>query len=176
MTVHSDAQGSPLLPRSAPAWLMLIGFALLPTVLGALSGLATMDSVNTWYETIVRPTWAPPNWVFGPVWTLLYVSMGVAAWWIWRAPDDEPLRRPALAAFAAQLALNLAWSPIFFGLQSPGWALVEIAILWLALVATVVLFWRVRRAAGLLLVPYLAWVSFASVLNGAIWWLNRPGM
>jgi tryptophan-rich sensory protein len=154
---------------------LLIAIAL-PLAVGGLSGYATAGGVSTWYPTLVKPSFNPPAWVFGPVWTLLYILMGVAAFLVWRHGLASEGVRLALAVFAVQLALNGLWSILFFGLQAPGWALVEIILLWLAIVATLVLFWRVAPAAGGLLLPYLAWVSFAAVLNASLWWLNRvPG-
>lgn len=138
---------------------------------GAVSGWVTGGSVRTWYPTLNKPTWNPPDAVFAPVWTTLYAMMGVAVWLVWRQRVAE--RRAVLIAFALQLALNAAWSILFFGMQRPGWALVEIVALWLSIAATIVLFARVSRLAAWLLVPYQAWVTFATALNAAIWWLNR---
>ena len=136
----------------------------------ALGGIATASSVGTWYEALQKPPFNPPSWVFGPVWTILYGLMAVAAWLVWR--DAEAAKLP-LRLFAIQLALNTAWSWLFFGFRQPGWAGLEIGLLWLAIGATLVAFWRVRPLAGWLLVPYLLWVSFASILNFSLWWLNR---
>ena len=145
----------------------------IPLLVGGLSGFATARGVADWYPTLVKPSFNPPAWVFGPMWTVLYIMMGVAAFLVWRKGLDVGGVRIALTAFAVQLALNGLWSILFFAMQAPGWALVEIALLWLAIVATLIAFWRVTAAAGWLLVPYLAWVSFATVLNGSIWMLNR---
>lgn len=136
---------------------------------GAASGLATPP--GEWYASIAKPSWTPPGWLFGPVWTALYAMMGVAAWLLWRRRADRPARR-ALACFAVQLALNFAWTPAFFGLRSPGLALAIIVALLAAIAATVVASWRASHAAAWLLVPYLAWVGFATALNAAIWRLN----
>lgn len=136
---------------------------------GAASGLATPP--GEWYASIAKPSWTPPGWLFGPVWTALYAMMGVAAWLLWRRRADRTARR-ALACFAVQLALNFAWTPAFFGLRSPGLALAIIVALLGAIAATVVASWRASRAAAWLLVPYLAWVGFATALNAAIWRLN----
>ncbi len=144
-----------------------------PLGVAALSGIATSSSVTTWYPTLVRPPFNPPSWVFGPVWTVLYVMMGVAAFLVWRRGLDTEGVRTALIAFTLQLALNGLWSVLFFGLRSPGLALVEIIVLWLAILGTIVLFHRVMKLAAALLLPYLAWVSFAAVLNASLWWLNR---
>lgn len=124
-----------------------------------------------WYRQLRKPSWSPPPWVFGPVWTLLYTLMGIAAWLV--ASGGRAGRGPALAAFGLQLALNAAWTPIFFGLRRPALALAEIAFTLAAVTATVVLFLRQRTPAGLLLLPYLAWTAFAAVLNAAIWRRNR---
>lgn len=144
-----------------------------PLVVGGLSGFATSRGVETWYPTLVKPSFNPPSWVFGPVWTMLYLMMGIAAFLVWRKGLETAGVQGALSLFVVQLALNGLWSILFFGLQSPGWALAEIVVLWLAIVATLVAFWRLTAAAGWLLAPYLAWVSFAAVLNGSIWVLNR---
>ena len=144
-----------------------------PLVVGGLSGFATSGGVATWYPTLIKPSFNPPAWVFGPTWTLLYIMMGVAAYLVWREGSATPGVQAALTLFVVQIALNGLWSVLFFGMQQPGWALVEILALWLAILATMVLFWRVVPLAGMLLLPYLAWVSFATVLNGALWWLNR---
>lgn len=124
-----------------------------------------------WYEGLNKPSWNPPNWIFGPVWTVLYLLMAVSGWLIWRQRESHAVGA-ALAVFVLQLLLNAAWSWIFFGLHRPGLALVEIVALGLTILATVLLFWRIQPLAGALLLPYLAWVSFATVLNGAIWRLN----
>lgn len=140
-------------------------------VVAAIGGLSTASSVDGWYRTLERPSWNPPNWIFGPVWTLLYLMMGIAAGLVWQHRREANVR-PAMALFGVQLALNLAWSLIFFGMRQPGLAAVEIVVLWLAIVATIVAFKRHSKAATGLLVPYLAWVSFAAVLNMTIWRLN----
>ncbi|MFP3940506.1 MAG: TspO/MBR family protein [Thermoanaerobaculia bacterium] len=127
---------------------------------------------GAWYAGLEKPPWNPPGWVFAPVWTVLYAMMAVAGWLVWRSPGLLTLRRLALGVFAVQLALNGAWSWLFFGLHRPGLALAEIVVLWLAIVATTLFFWRVRPLAGVLLLPYLAWVSFAVALNAALWRLN----
>jgi len=143
-----------------------------PGVIGGLSGFATARGVSTWYPTLVKPSFNPPAWVFGPVWTVLYIMMGVAAYLLWRQGINVVGVRVALAVFVVQLALNALWSILFFGMHSPGWALVEIVVLWFAIGVTIRLFWNVVPAAGALLLPYLAWVSFATVLDASLWWLN----
>jgi tryptophan-rich sensory protein len=139
--------------------------------IGALSGLAAGGDFVSFYHALHKPPATPPPAVFGPAWTVLYLLMAIAAWLVWR----EGLTRQtavALGLFTAQLVLNFAWSLIFFGQHRIGIALLEIAVLWLVILATVVAFWRVRPAAGALLVPYLGWVSFAAYLNAGIWRLN----
>jgi tryptophan-rich sensory protein len=139
----------------------------------AIGGAITRTSVSDWYQGLSKPWFNPPNWVFAPVWTSLFILMGVSAWLVSRRTGFGRGRRP-LAWFGVQLALNLAWSFLFFGLRSVGWALVEIVVLWIAILTTVIGFYRVNALAGLLLVPYLLWSSFAVALTAAIWWLNRP--
>lgn len=136
-----------------------------------IGSLWTSASVGTWYQQIERPSWTPPDSLFGPVWTALYLMMAFALWLVWR---ERGVRGApgAMAAFAAQLVLNTAWSGIFFGLRMPALAFAELLLLWLAIAVTIVLFWRVRPLAAALLVPYIAWVSFAGALNFAIWRLN----
>lgn len=135
----------------------------------ALSGSAFVSaSPERWYT---QPSWAPPDWVFGPVWTALYTMMAISAWLVWKKKGLGGARR-ALGLFVLQLVLNGAWTPIFFGARSPGAALVVIILLWCAIVATIIAFRRHSSAAALLLVPYILWVSFAAALNLAIWRLT----
>lgn len=136
----------------------------------AIGGWVTAGSVTDWYPTLAKPAFNPPNWVFGPVWTVLYALMAVAAWRIWQATG--PLRRLALGLYGVQLALNLSWSVLFFGLHRIGAALADIAILLMMILATMRLFARIDRPAGLCFVPYAAWVAFAGLLNASIWTLN----
>lgn len=138
---------------------------------GGLGAIATTPEIEGWYKTIEKPSWNPPDSVFGPVWSTLFVMMGVAAWIVWKREGFKAAKMP-LSLFAVQLGLNIAWSWIFFGLHQPGWAFLEIVILWLAISATTVSFYGRSKLAGTLMVPYLAWVSFASVLNFTIWRLN----
>jgi len=162
-------------PESASALrtraLGLVGWLAVCFGAAALGSLATAQGVDTWYATLRRPAWTPPNWVFGPVWTALYLMMAVAAWRVWLT---GPWRRTAwpLGLFAVQLALNVVWSVLFFGLRMPGAALVEIVVLWIAILATTVAFFRYSRLAGTLLIPYLAWVGYAISLNFGLWRLN----
>lgn len=136
-----------------------------------LGAMATTSSVNGWYQTLTKPSWNPPDWLFGPVWSTLYLMMAIAAWLVWRYRGLKG-SSVAMTWFGVQLALNSLWSIIFFGLNQPGWAFVEIIFLWLAIVATVTAFRRISTAAASLLVPYLAWSTFAACLNFAIWRLN----
>jgi len=148
-----------------------LSVSLLIVMLAAgAGGLFTSRSVATWYQTLNRPDWTPPGGVFGPVWTVLYFTMAVAAWMVWL--KGGPKMAAAMWAFAVQLALNVAWSGLFFGLESPAAGLVDIVLLWVAIVVTVACFLRVSRPAGLIMLPYLAWVSFAAGLNFAIWRMN----
>jgi tryptophan-rich sensory protein len=151
----------------------LILAVTLPLAVGGLSGFATASGVASWYPTLAKPSFNPPAWVFGPTWTVLYILMGVALFLVWQQGLNTQGVRLALFVFGVQLMLNALWSIIFFRMQSPGWAFAEIILLWIAIIATLWAFWRVMPAAGWLLVPYLAWVSFAAVLNGSIWFLNR---
>lgn len=158
-------------PRSASSQALgLAGWLLLAFAAAAVGAVASADAA-TFYAQLVKPSWAPPAWVFGPVWSVLYALMGVAAWLVWRRAG-APGRRTALALFFVQLALNGAWSWLFFGRHAIGAALVEIVLLLLAILATTVAFHRISRPAGWLLAPYLAWVTFASALTFAIWRLN----
>ncbi|MBN1919574.1 MAG: tryptophan-rich sensory protein [Verrucomicrobia bacterium] len=124
-----------------------------------------------WYAGLAKPSWTPPNWLFGPVWSVLYAMMAVAAWLVWRAYGVRKAALP-LGVFLVQLALNAAWTWLFFGLQRPALAFFEIAVLWIAILAAMLLFWRRNRVAGALLLPYLAWVSYAASLNLALWRMN----
>ncbi len=136
---------------------------------GAASGLATPP--GEWYASLAKPTWTPPGWVFGPAWTLLYTLMAVAAWHVWRRRAATDVRMP-LALFAIQLVLNLAWTPLFFGMQRPGLALAEIVVMLAVILATTASFVRVSTTATVLMLPYCAWVCFATALNWAIWQMN----
>jgi benzodiazapine receptor len=151
----------------------LVVAVVIPLVVGGLGGAATAPAIPTWYEGLNKPPWNPPNWVFGPVWTALYILMGVAAWLVWRQGWDNPQVQVALTIFGVQLLLNLFWSLIFFGWRSPSWAALEIVVLWGFILATTALFYRVESVAGLLLIPYQLWVTFAAVLNVTVWQLNR---
>lgn len=138
----------------------------------AIGAAFTSPNVPGWYANLNKPSWTPPSWVFGPVWSLLYLLMGISAWQVWRRTGLRAAIVP-LVLFGIQLLLNAAWSGLFFGLRSPGAALIDIVLLWCAILATVITFWRRSAPAGWLMLPYLAWVSFAVALNLAIWNLNR---
>lgn len=153
--------------------LTLVVFVLICQAAGGIGGLFTATSVGTWYAALRKPPYNPPGWIFGPVWTVLYALMGVAAWLVVRRGWNSVAVKAALAAFVAQLVLNMLWSAVFFGMRSPGIAFIELLGLWVAILVTIRLFWRVSPTAGALLVPYVLWVSFAAVLNYSIWRLNR---
>jgi len=151
--------------RNVPA---LIGWLLLCFVPAAT---AIYVSTGGWYAALNKPAWNPPPWIFGPVWSTLYAMMAVAAWLVWREGGWK-WQGLALGIFMIQWLLNALWTPLFFGMHRPGLAFAEIIALWLAITVTLLLFWRARPLAGLLLTPYLAWVSFAAFLNFTIWRLN----
>ena len=140
---------------------------------GAIGSIFTREAIPTWYATLEKPAFNPPNWLFAPVWTLLYIMMGVAAFLVWRKGLENKQVRVALIVFLVQLVLNALWSVVFFGLESPVYGLVVIAALWVAILFTVLKFYRISLAASVLMWPYLLWVTFAAVLNSSIWLLNR---
>ncbi len=152
-------------------WIALGLFLLASFTASAIGGYATFESVRTWYPTLVKPSWNPPAAIFGPVWTLLYLLMSIAAWRVWLRREQTGAR-PALRLFFVSLALNALWSVLFFGLHRPGLALLEVVLFWGTLVLIQLRFARLDRVAGWLWAPYVAWVSFATVLNAAIWRLN----
>jgi benzodiazapine receptor len=154
--------------RSLRPWLVLAAWILLCF---AATAPAALWPPAEWYAALNKPEWNPPSWVFGPVWTTLYTMMAVSAWLVWRQ-GGFARQWLALSAFLVQLALNALWSPLFFGLKQLGVAFAEIIVLWLAIACTIVVFRRVHRTAAWLLVPYLAWVSFAAFLNWTLWRLN----
>jgi tryptophan-rich sensory protein len=156
---------------TATQWIMLIVFLAVCLGVGGLGAIPTAKSVRDWYPTLRKPPGTPPSWVFGPVWTTLYVLMAISAWLVWKQYGLGA--RAALLIFCAQLALNLAWSGIFFGARQNGFALVEIAILWLAILFAIFIFYPLSSVSAYLLMPYLLWVTYASYLNGGIWLLNR---
>jgi len=147
------------------AWL---GITFIAAALGALGSA----QARTFYEQLSQPTWAPPGSVFGPVWTILYLLMGIAAFLVWRERHGQPAVNRALGLYLAQLVLNALWSWLFFAWQQGAWAFVDIMALWVILLVTIVAFWRIHSLAGILLLPYLAWVTFAAVLNYTVWQMN----
>ena len=144
---------------------------LIPLAIGAIAGFATAYNIDTWYTTLSKPYFNPPNWIFAPVWTFLYILMGIALFLIWKKPDSKH-RRSAMLLFFVQLLLNFAWSFIFFYFHAIAAALFDISILWLALFLTIILFSRLNKPAAWLLVPYISWVSFATILNVYIFNMN----
>ena len=150
--------------------LALIGFVGLPLLVGGASGSLTAAAVREWYPSLIPPPGRPPNWLFAPVWTALYIAMGVAAWRVWRQVVPH---QAALRLWGWQLLANALWTPAFFGLHSPGLGLVVIVPLWGLIVLTLRSFVRLDRVAAALLVPYLLWTSYATYLNAGFWWLNR---
>jgi benzodiazapine receptor len=147
----------------------LLGFAAACFLAAAMSAFFPPGG---WYERLAKPSWRPPNWLFAPAWTFLYICIAVAGWLVWQSAGFAGAAVP-LAVYFVQLLLNALWTPIFFGLHRKGLAVFEIALLWLAIAATIVLFAPVDTLAAVLLLPYLAWVTFASALNFAVWRLNR---
>ena len=163
-----------MMSKSMPLKSSMIGLIVFLVVCFAAAGIGgavTTPKIGTWYANLVKPSWNPPNWIFGPVWSALYCCMAVAGWLVWRQDGVAGAKLP-LALFGVQLALNVLWSFIFFGLENPGLAFVEAILLWAAIAATMMAFWQRSMVAGILFVPYLAWVSFASVLNLTVWRLN----
>lgn len=153
----------------------LVGSIILCELAGIIGSVFTVSSIPTWYAALTKPALNPPNWIFGPVWTTLYFLMGVALYLVWTSKKGkETQRNQALWIFFIQLALNTAWSIIFFGLESPGVALIEILIMWSAIAWTIKLFYPLSKLAAYLLIPYILWVSFATYLTYSIWILNPP--
>ncbi len=144
-----------------------IGLCLM---LGLLSGFSTAESINGWFRFINKPTWNPPNWIFGPVWTVLYILMGIAVALIWHTHHQN--KKSAITFFVIQFVLNIAWSFIFFNLQAIGWAFIEIIAMLFYIAITILSFYKISKPAAWLMTPYLIWVLFATVLNGTIWHLN----
>jgi translocator protein len=162
---------TPLNPAGRGQWLALLGFLALNAAVSAAGGWVTAESVSTWYPTLAKPSFNPPDWIFAPVWSTLYALMAIAAWRVWRRTRFAGAPS-AFAAYFGQLALNLLWSIAFFGLQAPGAALAVLVLLFFAICATILAFRRVDGPAALLLLPYLAWTGFAGILNAAIVALN----
>lgn len=150
----------------------LIVFLAICLGAGGLGAMVTTPEIRGWYQTLQKPSWNPPNSVFGPVWTTLFLMMAVAGWLVWDQCESTE-RRSVFLLFGTQLFLNICWSCVFFGLHQPGWAFAEILVLWAAITATVLKFFQRSRAAGWFMLPYLAWVTFAAFLNYTIWSMNR---
>jgi uncharacterized protein YbjT (DUF2867 family)/tryptophan-rich sensory protein len=167
----AEAKGAAFRPSIARQAAWLAGLVALCFGAAGIGGAATSSSVGDWYRTLAKPGWTPPDWLFGPVWSALYLLMAVSAWLVWRKGGWRRTRA-LLGLFGLQLALNAGWSAVFFGLRSPGIAFAEICLLWSAIAATAVGFWGRSALAAALLVPYLAWTTFAAILNFAIWRLN----
>ena len=140
---------------------------------GFVGSFSTMNSVKTWYADLSRPSFTPPDWTFGVVWPILYVLMGISVFMIWNQGLDKRNVKVALRIFVLQLVLNGLWAPIFFGFHMIALALIEIVLLWLAILMTILVFWRISKTATFFLFPYILWVSFAAILNTALWYLNR---
>ena len=151
--------------------LTFLAFLAASFAAAAIGGIATGSGVRDWYPTLAKPSWTPPSWLFGPVWTALYACIAVAGFLVWKKAGFRGATGTMLL-FALQLILNAAWSWVFFGLRQPGWAFAEILVLWASILATTIALFRISGTAGALFVPYLLWVTFAAVLNGAIWRLN----
>jgi len=149
----------------------LVTSVILCQIAGFLGSLFTTPAIPTWYQTLNKPFFTPPNWVFSPVWICLFVLMGISLFFVWRRPD-HPQFKPALIFFFVQLILNILWSAAFFGLRAPLLGLVDIVLLWIAILFTILNFLKVTKFAGVLLIPYFLWVTFATLLNFSLWILN----
>ncbi len=145
---------------------------ILPQLAGGLGAIFTKETVSTWYQQLIKPSLNPPSWVFAPVWSTLFLLLGLAFYLVWVSPDNTPKRKTALFLFCVHLGVNTLWSFLFFGLRSPFWAFIDILVLWGMITLLVRIFWCVDPRAGIMLIPYLLWVSFASLLNYKIWRLN----
>ncbi len=145
---------------------------LIPLLVGAISGYFTSSGVDGWFAVANKPWFNPPNWIFAPVWTTLYILMGIALFLVWRSDAEKSVKQTAILLFAAQLTLNFFWSIIFFKMQQPGWAFAEIIFMWGMILLTILWFGKISSPAAWLLVPYICWVSFATILNYSIWQLN----
>ncbi len=153
--------------------LKLIIAILICEVTGILSGFLSNSGRGPWFDSLVKPEWNPPSSVFGPVWTILYLLMGISLWLVWKSNAPEPQKKQAMWLFAFQLFLNFWWSMIFFKFHAIGLAFAEIIMMWVLILFTIIYFSKISKPAAWLLVPYIAWVSFASILNYAIWMLNK---
>ena len=153
-------------------WTVLIAAVIICNLAGIIGSFFTFSAIPGWYATLVKPELSPPNWVFGPVWTTLYTFMGIAAYLVWEKGINKKDVKTALGVFGIQLVLNSIWSIIFFGMNMIFYAFIEIIFLWVAIAASIVLFYRIDKRAAYLLIPYIVWVSFAAFLNYNLWILN----
>ena len=161
-----------MINKNVPESIKLIVSITICLFAGFLGSFFTTPAIPTWYSTLAKPSFAPPNWLFFPVWTTLFVMMGISLYLVWRRGLEGQQVKNALVIFAVQLILNVLWSAAFFGLRSPLSGLIEISILWVSIAFTIMIFMKISRTAGLLLIPYIIWVSFAAILNFMIWRLN----
>lgn len=157
--------------KKNPIYLSLFLFIFLCFVLQIIGSLWTRETVSTWYPALIKPSWTPPDWVFGPVWTILYIMIAISGWLIYRAENSSD-RTLALLFYGVQLALNFAWSFLFFSMRSPLLGLLDIILLCLFIILTITRAWKVNYIASLLLIPYLLWILYATSLNAGIWLLN----
>jgi len=153
-------------------FLILIASIIICQLAGVVGSIFTTPAIPTWYAGLNRPSLTPPNWLFAPVWTFLFLLMGISLFLVWRKSQPTARRRLALSIFAIQLVLNVLWSLVFFGLRSPLGGLIVIGLLWVAILLTIVSFWKISKTASVLLLPYILWVSFAAILNSYLWKLN----
>ena len=156
-------------------WMKLIAAIAVCQMAGVIGSVFTSQGVTGWYVDLAKPWFTPPNWVFAPVWITLYTIMGISLYWIWQRGPGNAIVRSALLAFFGQLVINSVWSIVFFGLQSSFYALILIVMLWLLILLTIYKFYKLDKKAGLILIPYIAWVSIATLLNYYVWLLN-PGL
>lgn len=154
-------------------WIKLVISIAVPVAVGGVAGLFTRPEINGWYQTLQKPSWQPPNWVFGPVWTTLYILMGIAFYLVWKSKAAATPKRTAITLWIVQLVFNFFWSFIFFRQHQLDWALGEIIVLWFFILLTIFSFARISKLAAWLLVPYISWVSFASILTYTIYQLNK---
>jgi translocator protein len=153
-------------------FLTLLICVLIPLITGSISGLANVGNVNEWYFNLIKPSFNPPSYLFGPVWTILYILMGISLYLVWKSPLGK-IRKQALIIFSIQMFLNFIWTFIFFYFKQTGLALVDIILLWVLIIAMILVFKRINKTAAFIQIPYLLWVSFATVLNASIWMLNK---
>lgn len=187
MSIFEKIQPSPVVKQEVKqGWPSLLVALSLPFIAAAIGSSATQQSVDNWYQTLRKPQWNPPSWIFGPVWSILYLLMGVASWLVWRSgqgkksksdlklwPKQQKSIKQTLLLYAIHLAFNALWSVLFFGMRRIKWAFAELLLLWGLIGATLLRFYQISHVAGWLLAPYLLWSTFAAVLNAKIWQLNR---